>query len=287
MTQTVKVQRFTPNKSTKWLTDFPYEHQRKISPAHVAKLARAMANNTFGVTTIERCDLNGRKFLTNGQHTLSAIVTSGITQNLPAVIHKVTSMEEVREWFYRGDIGKSRSVIDMYRAMGLPEKFGMVATDLNRFGGAVALAMVGLSGGVGNIDIDERLEAMHDWYKYAKQYLSLIESPTMNKGLLMRRDCFTIGMITCRDSKEEANDFWPLVASGDKLGRYDIREIYRRWLVSSQGVQNFPRHMGLALLLRYSAQAWNAWHDGKERKRLSVRSSRGPVILKGTRFAER
>lgn len=288
--QGVKIETFTPRKAAIWLERYNrYRHQRSIKKVVVTKLSRAMSKGTFGSATIEICQNGtGQKWLTNGQHTLSAIVDSGVTLDLPTIVYAVDTEDEVTEHFYRTDIGRRRNVGDMYRSQELDVEFEMTLTDLRKFGTAVALLMVGLGkGGISSIDIDDRLDAMRDWVAYAKMYLSLVQDATMTKQILQRRDIFATGIVTCRDAPEEATNFWSLVASGDGLERYDIREVFRRWIEKSRGKQSGVLRLTGEKAIRACALAWNSFYDGKERKHLAIYSKRGPVILKGTRFAER
>ena len=99
-----------------------------------------MKRGTFKQDTpIEFCRLDDGEWLTDGQHRLTAVVSSGQAQRFVVVRRVVDDEQSVALDYTRTDKGRRRSISDDYRALLLHEELGLTPTQLNKFGSAVAL----------------------------------------------------------------------------------------------------------------------------------------------------
>lgn len=281
---------FTPSVASEYLANYSYEHQRKINLRHVSTLAEAMSSGEFDTNTIKIAEVDGKKYLINGQHTLKAIVQSGVTLRLPVITQHVSDMDAVAKDYYHTDIGRKRTVFEAYSVMRLSEKLGMNPTELGQFGAAACLAMSGLNANLASaVTFDSRLEYMLDFKDEAKKYFAAVENSAIGHNAMARRDYMGIGLITFRYVPDRAFEFWHGVANnsinGVGLNEGDPRRTFHYFIQSSRIAGGAVR-TGIRIehTLRATSHVWNAFYSGSELKIVRFGSTKTPIKILGTPF---
>lgn len=218
----------TPDQAKEWLEHNVFESQRKLRPAHVVFLAGEMKSGRFRRgTPIEFGVLNGKPFLVNGQHTLSAVVQSGQSVELIMVTQPVPS-EEALGWLYNThDSGLARTWVDAYAALKLNSKFNMTDSEVNAYGRAAPF----IGGCFGYREVkefsasrnrDARISVMEAYHDAARTYLDCLlpAEPAIRKALMLA-PCFALGTYTVANDKERATQFWTLAADDQNLTKAD------------------------------------------------------------------
>src|SRR4249920_224336 len=122
----------TPELASIWRMQHHYSGQREFRQVHRDSLARMMRAGMFRQKTqISFMQVGDMYYLTNGQHTLSAIETSGCPQILSVVVTRGNSMEDVADDFSRHDTHLTRRFGDSLAAHGVHEEFGIPITQLH------------------------------------------------------------------------------------------------------------------------------------------------------------
>jgi len=122
----------SPETAREWLSNFNYEHQRNIRPSHVANLRKEIESGRFRQKTqINFCVMDGNYFLTNGQHTLSAIAGAGFGVVLSVIVLAVTEKHEIADDFSRHDTHLTRQMADSLVAHEIDKHFGITRTEMN------------------------------------------------------------------------------------------------------------------------------------------------------------
>ena len=125
----------TPDLAQRWLTEFNYKHQRRLRPSHVSTLAKEMEAGRFlEKTPVHFCCIQTPSGLehvnVNGQHTLSAIVRSGVSAVLSVIITKCSTWDEIADVFARHDTHLTRQMSDSLVAHEMDLAFGITRTQL-------------------------------------------------------------------------------------------------------------------------------------------------------------
>lgn len=283
---------FTPQLAREIMESSQYEHQRPIKPHHVKELSEAMKSGRFLSNTIVLCENgDGKRYLTNGQHTLSAIIESGVSLALPVQIIKANDHDEIGQMYGRIDRGARRMISDSLRAHGLQQKLGMTRTDTERFASAARLVMCDFVNSPVRISLvqdDDLVEFMIDWEITAKSYLECVEGPLSTA--MRRRDVFSVGLATFRYVPESAQKFWEPVATDDALSVGDPRKTLNKWLansgIQSGSVARKKRLVNTAEGIRSCAIAWNAWRRGRDLSFIRVLSTTSDFVLQDTPYGK-
>lgn len=277
---TEAIQLVTPAVATEWLSNFNYRHQRAIRSYHVSSLARMMAAGSFRQKTqVNFCRLGDHYHLTNGQHTLSAIVASGIAQTLSVIVTNVSCEKEVADDFSRHDTHLTRQLSDAMIAHEVHNELGVTPTVLNTLAAACMFYayLIGerTSKGATQSTHDEKLEIIKRHGRLAKAVSDCFEG-FMNLGFLTRKATFSCAMFCFSADKDLSHDFWRSVASDDGLKIADPRKTIREWLrerVTPGGTYQSRMNAKVAAdheMVKAISVAWNAWVDCRELKVIKI-----------------
>lgn len=279
----------TPSIASDWLSNFNYKHQRKIRPLHVNSLARMMENGCFRQKTqINFMKLGSDFYLTNGQHTLSAIVKSGVFQNLCVIVSNAKTMCDIADDFARHDTHLTRQLSDSLHAHELDVEIGVTKTDL-QFISAASLYLSFLKGESNRSSIrsytnDEKLVIVRKYGYLGRDALSFFVGNTQ-KTYLTRKTTLAVVM-ACKEATENAGDFWTALANDDGLRANDPRKTLLEWLKlkmtagSSWGAVNSKKQTANDHeLVKGIASAWNAWVEGRQLKCIKINFDSATVEL--------
>ena len=128
----------TPEIAQQWLASWNYEHQRPLRAYHVNSLADEIVQGRFREKTqINFCQLGDSFHLTNGQHTLSAIIKAQQPVLLSVVVLEVYTKQQIADDFTRHDTHLTRQLSVSLVAHEINKKLEVTATELGWITAAV------------------------------------------------------------------------------------------------------------------------------------------------------
>lgn len=279
-------EKITPAKAQMWL-DCTYEYQRSVRPRWVDYLAREMGKGRFLPTSnIHFVFFAGKSHLINGQHTLHAIIKSGIDQNLPVVRTPAKTDEELAQFYFRYDQSIKRTFSDAARALCMPEITHISSDKLNRLSSAVI--WIGLDFGARKRILGDRIpidDLVREAILWADDYIKLEEAITPCaheiRNAIQRRAVLAVAIVTFRCKPSHALDFWRQVARDDGLRYGDPRKTLNKWLLtySVNGGGN-QGGMGAPEMSRGVERAWNAYIEGRNLQTIIVKKPTAELQLK-------
>lgn len=279
-----EVKTITPQEAAEILEKYKYHGQRKISPAHVEELKREMLAGRFVGATVEIVRNGKSAYLTNGQHTLSAVVASGIEQQLIFVERHSLSIEQDAARVYTStDIGKKRSLIDKLSAYGLPSELGVNVSLTAHISAAVLLILTGfeVSGRkMGSVTLDELIVGMRLYKGPSLAYINAAGSQSNMGKKMLNRAPMAIGIATFSCCEKKAGEFWGVVSSGLSEKKNDPRLMLREKLAtfSVSGGGSTYKALSVPQFLRMAASAWNAYYNGENFRNFKYS---GPLYIAG------
>jgi hypothetical protein len=263
----------TAEMASHWLSALNYVYQRVIRSYHVTALANEMKNGRFRVRTqINFCQTPDQAFhLVNGQHTLAAIVKSGIGQTLSVVITQCKNMREVADDFARYDTHLTRQISDSLYAHEVDKHFGLTKSELKW----VTAASMYYSYMIGDtksktaktvLSNDEKLKLVMLHGADISAALKVINGHY--KYYLVRKSTVSCMAITRKYDNKISEDFWLKMAEYDGLRARDPRKHLLEFLKST-GIpggnkdkisKTFPDH----IFVKNIAIAWKAYIEQRE-----------------------
>ncbi|MBF0176473.1 MAG: hypothetical protein HQL63_06445 [Magnetococcales bacterium] len=260
----------TPQHADAWLRTFAYEKQRNLSDQHIQRLAVEMARGRFiEGTTIHFAQVGRQKFLINGNHTLHAVVKSGVTIPLTVLTTPVDDMKTVARLYARHDIHRRRDWSATIRASDL--EINVPASFKNAASAALRIIMSGLDSPISrDVEIahsrDLRLDAMDLYREHIEAYHTAIGGGVkQNQKVLMRAAVMAVGLETLKWQPNQGYDFWNGIAADDGLRRTDPRKTLLIYLTSTPASgSNIMDH------IKAVALAWNAFVQGRQLSALKL-----------------
>lgn len=239
-----------------------YEHQRGIRPAHVKELAEKMRAGQYNGGQVV-FGINGKgQHVVDGQHTLTAVVASGIP--IQAIVKKVDcpTSEDLAHLWQQYDGGIPRGLADYVRS-----EIG--ALDIgwsSQFGALIAGAAVIVTHGITRRQItkSEKIKLIKD-YLTDGAFVRDIAGETFSSAMHMKRQAVVAVMIlSYRISEQDAYLFWTKVKTGEMLEKTDPEYHLRNFLITSaiRGVSLTKIANPREFYVR-SVKAWNCFREGK------------------------
>lgn len=292
----------TPALAAEWLNAFKYEKQRDLNRLQVEFLTQQMLSRRFKPSAIEIYEwLHGppgrNRFLTDGQHRLTAVVHWGqripkewkgdYGFGMPVITVRVETMDEVDQAYYRTDRGKGRSPSEMIDAADLVAATNIPRLALNRALGAIKALVGGFTKATddGNFmqakDLDFQREVVLRWRAQIRGYLDETAKPDAEiKTALLTAVPLALGMVTLKSEPERAARFWRTIAQNDGLKAGSPEQMAYK-LLRGQKYDKQKENVYARLL----AQCWNAAYHERERVTLKpIKNPKEPLFLEGTPF---
>jgi len=277
----------TPELAREWLAQFNYKHQRKIRAYHVTLLKNEILRGRFREKTqIAFCRIEGRKgqfFLTNGQHTLSAIVAADEPVKLDVLITNVQSELEVADEYARHDTHLTRQLADSLVAHGLHIDLGITVTQLN-WVSAASIYLARMKGELGfmvsaaHVSHDEKLEITKRYGPLGRDALGVIDIADKRKSFFVRKTTLAPVMAVYEKEPELCAQFFGGMAKDDGLMQGDPRKTLLEYLRSSVTGGNTVGRARLGAVrkaehevLKAIAVGWNAFVERKELRLIRVK----------------
>jgi len=258
----VFIETITPKMAQKWLDASDFS-QRPISPKHVKSLATQMKQGKWKLN-YEAYQLGPNGEVINGQHRLTAIVSSGVT------VKGLVACDVPPDVFGTIDTGRRRNGADVLAMRG--EK------NCSLLSGALRVIIIydvleiydHRSGLVTNDDILQGLDEhpeVREWVERAQHCSGLIEV-SIAAGF---------GYLFWKKSAHEALEFFEQLSTGIELKQGSPVLLLRERLASNRSsLARLPRREIAALLVK----AWNLFREGKKMKRLFWSPNDGEVFPK-------
>lgn len=265
--------------------------QRTLRQYHVKYLALMMHRGTFAQGTINFAVTLSGTYLVNGQHTLNAIISSGLPQELSVVYHYVSDddLPVLYASFDRGLTRTHTDTISMYDIFG---DEGFSKTFVGHVSSGLDLVATGFApdtaygSNILNLLRSSaiRAELIREWKKEARFFYydvySLLGGLTSGqKAMFSRKPIIALALVTYRYNKNLASQFWHGAVKDDALKKGDPRKTLIYFLVNTPRM-TYPPH----IYSKYIVTSWNAFYHKKEINQLKVyQESRGkPIQIEGT-----
>lgn len=268
-----------------------YGRQRPIADSHVKRLSAEMTAGRFiKGTQVHICVLGDTLAIVNGNHTLEAVIDSGVEIPLSYLYTQVKSEAEIAKIYANHDIGRARVWADAIRAAGLFTDMDASHQYITCFGSAMLPIMLEFKDvrarttavrGPTRVDIEaasreRRIAMMRRYRGQAEFYYLCVKLARPRIQLWMRRSAvMAIALETFKRQPSLATEFWEGFARDDGLKNNDPRKLLLLWLQENTG-QNRKISQ-----LRVVASAWNAFFDRKPITFLRS-GTEGPFVLRGT-----
>lgn len=251
---------------------------------HVEYLAKEMKADRFATVAIYLVHHNGRAFLTDGQHRLHAIIKSGKTLLFVVVHIFVTREEDVANDYIRRDCGASRTLLDSYSALNLPEMCQLTKTQIGKLGAAVVVLMTGFTPACESVrepglkSRDNRRIAILDWAQEARAFYAAIAG-TAHPELFDRSAVLAVALATFRYCPDRAREFWGAAAADDGLGKDEPAKVLLNYLIKTA-----TRDEKKYVYARAVANTWNWFQKGERHKYTKVTDEQinRPIKIAGT-----
>lgn len=287
----------TPEMCAGWLVIAKYDAQRPVRQDRVNFLATEMerglflptANISFAITP------DGTQYNTNGQHTMRAIIQSGLKQRVTRYYYNVETKDDVARLYGKTDVNLSRSINDLLRPLGLAEKLGFSKSQFSSFGGAVKFMATGYTNQNNrNFHSDEYEAGVAEYAPYAQLYFAICNGlPGSMRFSAQRSSTLALALITFRYSAEtfgipKVQDFWQGALWDDGINIGDSRKVAYDHLSHTRIVNgnqpSLKSWVTPAYSIRILANCFNAYVKGKYLRRAKVEDTSSPLLVLGSPF---
>jgi len=295
----------TPGKAENWLNSV-YENQRPLRMYHVNFLANEMTRGRFSPTvTIFFCIFNGKSHLVNGQHTLSAIKESGVSQSLVVARKSVATNQELSEMYFRYDINKKRTLQDAIISLDLPKIYNTTNTAVERTCRATTWIYYGFISKYDfpakyrdNLSHQDRIDLALPWMDYSDRIMNNTIAPceSISRNNIAKSSILSVALITMKYRPEDAMKFWKQVAQNDGLKIGDPRRTLHEWMRSHHDIGSIKRTLsnpnGYVHPNSFSiaaSKAWNKFILGDECRKIfkgNTENENGKISLVGIKDSD-
>lgn len=275
-----------------------YGKQRGLNLRRVEMYERDMRNGDFLPSTpIDFVTLEGKTFLTNGQHRLQAVINSGVEIEFIRIDHVVDTEEELDRMYYNTDMGMPRTIGQMYRALDADGGIGVPTSIAMRAGNAVNFIKSGWVGAkrVG-LTKNEILRLLLSEYR---EPLINYRNVTMTRvggiySSMWRSPVCALGLETYRWAKDDnafasVQNFWLGVVDDSGLSASDPRKAAREYLLTTTlGDDSRMQRVTRAHNARYMIACYNAHREGRvlnaqsKTGAIKIFNENAPVVIYGT-----
>lgn len=289
--------KFTPEEAQTWIDLYTGAKDmgimRRINPEWVAFLAEEMRRGHFEPTAlIALAQHNGHAAIVNGNHTLRAIVASGVTLDLPIETYRVETAQEVRDLYAAFDIGRKRIRSDSFRAYDALTVLGIAGitpADVNALASAVQFIaqdfdiQKGHKHKMGSRDL---LALMRPWAASYGALLGIVGKRDYKEWysrVAKRRAVCAVALFTMRYQPERAARFWSSIALGNVTPKSPTLRL-RDYLLTTNvmgGGKTANQQENVTRMARVVAYYWNKYYEGKQVGALRV-DEKAPVLILGT-----
>lgn len=282
----------TPFTAQQWLASWNYEHQRPIRAYHVNNLAQEIINGRFREKTqINFCKLGDSFFLTNGQHTLSAIVKAQQSVLLSVVVLDVQSKEQIADDFTRHDTHLTRQLAVSLVAHEINKKLEVTATELNWITAAVNYYawMIGASSLKSNTQMtnDVKLSQVLQYGELARSALRTYHEPNAKRrDYMVKRTTLACAMHVYNWNPDVCIAFYGEISKDNGLLIGDPRKTLLDYMRETRSYYTDGRLSGKKAVpyhyfVKAHAIAFNAFINRRQLKIIRVNPEATEAIFEG------
>ncbi len=280
---------FTPEGARVILQYLNFPGQRKVDASRVYGHRHAIIRGDWmeghAVTLVELPD--GRIWLVDGQHRLTAIAQGDSRVAVTIRIVPVESEREARE-FYAGfdqatSVRTNAQVIEAVQAdqaTGLSKAMASAVFDASVLLSNNLEPLTGAASVRNNRDLflqHNRLQSIADWAVEARQYEQITQKAKRAlRSRLMQSGPTAVALYTLRHQPVRAKEFWTGLAENDGLRSSDPRSaLYADLLTRNLGSGSIRQRV------QQSAAAWNAFYRGRTLQQIKCVPG-GAITILGT-----
>ena len=283
----------TPEIAQQWLASWNYEHQRPIRAYQVNSLANEITNGRFREKTqINFCQLGDDFHLTNGQHTLSAIIKAKQPVLLSVVVLIVQNKKQIADDFTRHDTHLTRQLAVSLVAHEINKTLEVTATELNWITAAVNYYawMIGESYLKSNTQMtnDVKLNLVVKYGALARDALRVYHEPnSKRRDYMVKRTTLACAMHVYNWNPEACVAFYGEISKDNGLLIGDPRKTlldYMRETRSDYGRGLGPvarKAVPYHYFVKAQAIAFNAFINRKQLKFIKVTPEAKEAIFDG------
>lgn len=277
----------TPEKAIELIKLNTFKRQRPLNQKHMLELAHEMREGRFTeAIQIHFAQMNADLILilVNGQHTLSAIIYSGISIQLTLAYYSCDDDADVARLYSRFDKG-GRTPRDVYRALGIAENMELKDRQLHKLYAALRFMNCGFSRKNFVDKGEDTLAEAYYWKDEAHEFFNAVKS---SLTVIHAAPIMSVALVTFRFQSKIANEFWSQVAGDDGLAKNDPRKILNKFIQENRiqysgfnrGIKPItPEHLSRAV-----ATAWNAYFSGQPLTKITVYDADREILIRGTPF---
>lgn len=278
-------QSLTPSDAAEVLEHCSYDRQRKIDAMHAATLREMMQRGAW----LEKSQLDfgrmpdGKLWLVNGHHRLTAQAASGRTLVWSIAIHNCVTMDDLRSLYYRYDTNvRKRSSENILQGVDFAGQHGLTKQMARTLFDAAPIIASGMSAGnrqtltgaIARRLTDERMALSEQFVSEASIYQKCIEAAPANlKRKLLLPTVGAVAFVTLSYVPDVAAEFWSGLSQNDGLRRGDARATLIQDLTTRSGNSGSQQQYLVA-----ATKAWNAYHDGRLLKIIKVNTGQATRI---------
>ncbi|MFV0410615.1 MAG: hypothetical protein ACK5LJ_13280 [Paracoccus sp. (in: a-proteobacteria)] len=263
-----------------------YSRNRKLSPAHVERLAEIMSRGQWlDKSAIDFARLpGGRLILVNGHHRMAAQAKTGRDIVWNVAFHDAPDEDGVKALYYRFDTDlRIRSSANIVSGIGLCDDLSLSKGTGKALWDSASLIADGMvfqryRPGEARPLNDDLVVICHEYAEQARAFQPMVASaPSFMRRKLQRSSTFGLAMVTLKYSPILANEFWTGLCEDDGLMKGDPRKALLTDMQTRVGASGlFAAH------LMAGAKAWNAYHGGRRMQIIKVTGH--SVSIDGTPF---
>jgi len=253
----------SPEEAGEYLALNTYSAQRKIQAKHVNFLSNKMKCGEFRIGDIAVAHNNGSRILMNGQHQLSASMTSGVPFEALLETYNCPDAGDLSLLFRQFDNHAMRSLSQMVdaevAALGLDWKKGVasllvaalcnLSTDGKRFLSSAS-----------SMTKDERVRMIK--YNIPEgNFINDIFIKSRMTNFMYRAGVFTAVILTYRVNQDDAYSFWVSVRDGENITKDMPEYKLRMFLLKNASRARRGAYLSASAreLCHRSIIAWNAF----------------------------
>ena len=281
----------TPEIAQTWLALWNYEHQRQIRPYHVNNLANEINLNRFRQKTqINFCHLKNQYYLTNGQHTLSAIIKANKPLMLSVVVLDVNTKLEIAEDFSRHDTHLTRQLAVSLVAHEMHKELGVTSTELNWITSASHLYafLIGECQlrSSAQLTNDAKIEIVKNYGNLARDALRTYHQPHGKaNGYMTKRTTLACAMHVYKWSPDICEVFYGEISKDDGLKIGDPRKTLLEYLRDTRASYGSFSSQKTAIPDHYFLKAqsicFNAFMKDKPLKMIKINHEETEIMFQG------
>lgn len=280
----------TPYGASTILEHLNFPGQRKLKEetrvfGHHLRIIKGDWLEGHAITFAELPD--GRIWLMDGQHRLTAISKCGGNVSVAVRIVPVENEAEAAEFYAGFDMASSvRTETEVIQATGAAEKAGLSTAMAKSVAEASVILgndMEPLSGSASvrkNAKLfyqGQRMSAIRDWAEEARIYEALIKpSKRPLRSRLLESGVVAVALFTIHHQPAKAKEFWSGLATNDGLRNNDPRAALYTDLISRNLSVGSVRQR-----VQQPAVAWNAFFKGRKLQQIKCVVD-APIVILGT-----